>query len=79
MISKKVLCLENSSIDGYIRYFQDHYVPQDLSNFFQFNDLLDSSRKVRLADYIPELDLHRNRNYNTVCPKYEILQMRNTL
>lgn len=30
-----------------------------LERFFQFNDKLDFSRKVHLADYIPELDFHR--------------------
>lgn len=53
-----------SSIDGYFRYFQDRHTKQDLSNFFRFNDLLDHSRKIRLVDYVPELDFYRNNSYN---------------
>lgn len=53
-----------SSIDGYFRYFRDRHVKQDLSDFFRFNDLLDQSRKIRLADYIPELDFYRKDSYN---------------
>jgi MoaA/NifB/PqqE/SkfB family radical SAM enzyme len=31
-----------------------------LKKFFEFNDLLDESRSVKLADYIPELEAYRN-------------------
>lgn len=31
-----------------------------LQEFFKFNDLLDQSRSVKLADYIPELEAYRN-------------------
>ena len=51
-----------SSIDGYFRYFRDQHTPQDLSGFFQFNDQLDLSRKVRLADYLPVLDSYRTHS-----------------
>ena len=44
-----------SSIDGYLNYFQTRYIPQDLSEFFQFNVRLDHSRGVHLVDYVPEL------------------------
>lgn len=50
-----------STIDGYLRYFQTRYVAKNLSDFFQFNDRLDYSRSVRLADYVPELDFYRNK------------------
>jgi pyruvate-formate lyase-activating enzyme len=49
-----------SSIDGYFKHFQDSHTPQDLSDFFQFNDSLDLSRSVCLADYVPDLDAYRN-------------------
>jgi hypothetical protein len=29
---------------------------QELENFFYYNDLLDSNRKIKLQDYIPELE-----------------------
>ena len=48
-----------STINGFFTYFQDHHVTQDLSNFFQFNDRLDLSRGVCLADYVPNLDFYR--------------------
>jgi len=54
-----------SIIDGYIRYFKEQHVQRDLSDFFRFNDLLDLSRNVRLADYIPELDSYRHQLTDT--------------
>jgi len=66
---KQTNCYQNdplfaSSINGYFKHFKDCHVQQDLSNFFQFNDLLDQSRKVRLLDYVPALDFYRNSSYN---------------
>jgi uncharacterized Fe-S cluster-containing radical SAM superfamily protein len=62
---QKTNCYHNdplfaSSIDGYLRYFSDRYMPINLSDFFEFNDKLDRSRRIHLADYIPELELYRN-------------------
>lgn len=48
-----------STIDGYLRYFQEKHMPTDLSSFFQFNDRLDLSRGVSLSDYVPDLDRYR--------------------
>lgn len=63
---QKTNCYHNdplfaNTIDGYLRYFQTQYVTKDLSDFFQFNDRLDNSRGVSLADYVPELDFYRNK------------------
>jgi molybdenum cofactor biosynthesis enzyme MoaA len=47
----------NSSINGIIQRIETCAVNYDtLAKFFKFNDLLDQSRGVKLADYIPELD-----------------------
>lgn len=49
-----------SSIDGYIRWFNSNLDNQiDLHEFFKFNDLLDQSRNIRLADYLPDLERYR--------------------
>jgi pyruvate-formate lyase-activating enzyme len=60
-------CYQNSpllasSIDGYVRQFeqiQREGSRANLHEFFKFNDLLDQSRNVRLEDYLPELAQHR--------------------
>jgi hypothetical protein len=51
-----------NNIEGYIRIFEKQSRPdrQLMREFYQFNDLLDSSRAIRLEDYLPELESHRN-------------------
>jgi uncharacterized Fe-S cluster-containing radical SAM superfamily protein len=49
-----------SSIDGYIRQFEQRIESPNLSKFFKFNDLLDQSRSVQLVDYLPELEQYRS-------------------
>jgi hypothetical protein len=51
-----------SFIDGLYTAFQTSTSPlntQNLKDFFKFNDQLDRSRGVNLADYLPELDFYR--------------------
>jgi hypothetical protein len=50
--------LLKSFIDGLIEYFDNTNSIEvaRLTKFFEFNDKLDSSRNIRLIDYIPELD-----------------------
>jgi sulfatase maturation enzyme AslB (radical SAM superfamily) len=50
-----------SSIDGYIRHFENYHKENKarLVDFFKFNDQLDKSRNINLQDYIPELYKHR--------------------
>ena len=50
-----------SSIDGYIRHFENNHTVNHLllSEFFKFNDKLDQSRDIKLKDYLPELDKYR--------------------
>lgn len=53
--------LLSSFINSMIKHYADHPV-LDLSllkQFFKFNDRLDQSRNIQLADYIPELELAR--------------------
>jgi pyruvate-formate lyase-activating enzyme len=47
-----------SSIDGYVAFFDSdkQYQAATLAEFFHFNDLLDQSRSIRLADYDPVLE-----------------------
>jgi len=47
-----------SKIDEYLNYFNTDYDLDlsTLSAFFEYNDKLDSSRDVKLIDYIPELE-----------------------
>lgn len=45
----------NSLIDSFSKKPR-HVNTETLSKFFSFNDLLDSSRNVKLIDYIPELE-----------------------
>lgn len=51
-----------SKIDEYYKWFlADPLIDIDkLRKFFEFNDLLDKSRGVKLIDYIPELEKCRN-------------------
>lgn len=51
-----------SSINGYIRYFENNPLPNTtmLKKFFEFNDKLDHSRQIKLKTYLPELDNYRN-------------------
>lgn len=53
--------LLSSFIDGLITHYQEpHQVDQQKLNlFFDYNDRLDQSRNVQLADYIPELERYR--------------------
>ena len=56
----------NSNINSIIQRIETCKVNYDmLINFFKFNDLLDQSRGVKLADYIPELDHCRVYMTNT--------------
>ena len=50
-----------SKIDEYLNYFNtDHIVDlSTLALFFEYNDKLDHARKVKLIDYIPELEQYR--------------------
>jgi sulfatase maturation enzyme AslB (radical SAM superfamily) len=48
-------------VDGLIKTFNTNQINANtLKKFFEFNDLLDNSRGLRLMDYIPDLDCHRN-------------------
>jgi hypothetical protein len=65
-IVRQTFCYRNdplfaSSIDGYIKFFQNKKIYQaaTLSEFFNFNDVLDQSRSLRLYDYDPILDSYR--------------------
>lgn len=50
--------LFSDSIDGYIKILEN--TPKsNLDDFFQFNDLLDQSRGIKLAEYLPNLDRYR--------------------
>jgi uncharacterized Fe-S cluster-containing radical SAM superfamily protein len=52
----------NSNINAVIQRIETCEVDYTtLARFFKFNDLLDQSRGVRLADYIPELDQCRGQ------------------
>lgn len=53
--------LLKSYIDGIIAHYQTSPRPNinKLKLFFEFNDKLDQSRNIRLADYIPELEQAR--------------------
>lgn len=55
--------LFRDSILGYITVLENLGPPDpsQLGEFFQFNDLLDSSRQIRLIDYVPALESNRNR------------------
>jgi len=49
--------LVHSKIDGIERMLDKvDFDKQELENFFYYNDLLDSNRKIKLQDYIPELE-----------------------
>jgi len=49
-----------SKIDAYYNSFKHQWLDQKkLLQFFQYNDLLDASRDVKLIDYIPELEACR--------------------
>ena len=53
--------LLKSLVDGLIEHYQDNPTVdlEKLKLFFEFNDKLDQSRNIRLADYIPELAQER--------------------
>jgi pyruvate-formate lyase-activating enzyme len=53
--------LLTSLVDGLIEHYQSEPTVdlEKLRLFFDFNDLLDQSRNIRLADYIPELEQAR--------------------
>lgn len=58
--------LLESFIDGLINYYNNpnpvNY--SKLNKFFDFNDKLDKSRNIRLKDYLPDIDKHRQECYN---------------
>jgi pyruvate-formate lyase-activating enzyme len=69
----KLNCYKNSQllksfVDGLILHYQEpkSIDIEKIKEFFEFNDLLDQSRNIRLKDYIPELEEYRKRCYNTV-------------
>lgn len=51
-----------SQIDSYYQWYANNFAIDmtKLRLFFEYNDLLDRSRNVRLIDYIPELEACRN-------------------
>jgi phage protein U len=55
--------LLQSFIDGVIKHYQQYPLVNvnKLREFFEFNDKLDQSRNVKLADYVPELEAERKR------------------
>lgn len=62
----KTACYHNdqlfaSTIDGLIGFFMTNPTrnQEQIKKFFEFNDLLDRSRSVRLRDYIPDLETYR--------------------
>lgn len=62
----KTNCYQNnprlqSFIKGLIVHYQKNFClnKQNLAAFFEFNDKLDQSRNIKLADYIPELEAAR--------------------
>lgn len=62
----KMNCYHNdlmlqSFIDGVIMYYDKNFELdlEKLKAFFEFNDKLDQSRNIKLADYIPELEAAR--------------------
>ena len=64
---KKLKCYQNdmmlaSVIDSIITHYQTAYEfnPNLWKDFLRFNDLLDTSRNVKLANYIPELENYRH-------------------
>lgn len=62
----KMKCYRNDSllqsfIDGYIMHYDKNFKLdlEKLKAFFEFNDKLDHSRNIKLANYIPELEAAR--------------------
>ena len=57
-----------SSIDGYIKHFEEHhYIDYEkLKKFFDFNQKLDQSRQINLIDYLPGLALYQKTIYNRI-------------
>ena len=53
--------LLQSFIDGIIMHYDKNFKLdlEKLDAFFEFNDKLDQSRNIKLADYIPELEAAR--------------------
>lgn len=63
---KKLKCYRNdlllqSFVDGVIIHYDKNFKldRKKLKEFFEFNDKLDQSRNIKLADYIPELEAAR--------------------
>jgi len=50
------------NIEGYIDIMTKRSIPPDLGDFFLFNDKLDRSRDIRLADYCPDIEQARPNN-----------------
>jgi sulfatase maturation enzyme AslB (radical SAM superfamily) len=70
---KKMSCYHNdtlfaSSIDGYIKQFEEHHCIdyEKLKKFFDFNQKLDQSRQINLLDYVPELAHYQKTIYNSI-------------
>jgi len=67
---KMLKCYNNSTllksfIDGLIKHYEFEFSldTKKLQSFFEFNDVLDRSRNVKLADYLPNLDSFRHEIY----------------
>ena len=63
---RELKCYKNdlllqSFVDGVIMHYNKNFKLdlEKLKDFFEFNDKLDQSRNIRLADYIPELEAAR--------------------
>jgi MoaA/NifB/PqqE/SkfB family radical SAM enzyme len=63
---RELKCYKNdlllqSFVDGVIMHYDKNFKLdlEKLKNFFEFNDKLDQSRDIKLADYIPELEAAR--------------------
>jgi MoaA/NifB/PqqE/SkfB family radical SAM enzyme len=62
---QKLSCYSNDllfskTIDGFLDLFRKIQKQESLQKFFEFNDQLDHSRGVKLADYIPSLEKFRS-------------------
>ena len=54
-----------NKVDEYQDYFENKHTINlsKLASFFEYNDKLDSSRNIKLIDYIPELEQCRILTY----------------
>jgi hypothetical protein len=60
--------LFSSFIDGLIEHYENRHCIDlyKLGKFFEFNDMLDRSRNIQLANYIPVLENTRHLTYLTL-------------